>query len=49
MAEDNVTITYNPPSGSTFSVGIYAILVIVTDDAGNIADCEFTVTVSGKG
>ena len=44
--EGNVTITYSIPSGSTFSVGIYAISVIVTDEAGNVADCEFRVRVS---
>ena len=52
IAEDNrggtVTITYSSLSGSAFSVGTSVVKVTATDEAGNIAQCEFTITVSGK-
>ena len=51
-AEDNrgatVAITYSRPSGSAFSVGTSVVKVTATDEAGNIAHCKFTVTVSGE-
>jgi hypothetical protein len=33
------------PSGSTFPVGMTMIAFRATDDAGNVAECSFTVTV----
>ena len=39
---------YSSPPGSAFSVGTSVVEVTATDEAGNIAQCIFTVTVSGK-
>jgi len=42
---ENLTVTFNPASGSTFDVGVTSVTATVTDPAGNTATCEFTVTV----
>jgi len=39
------TVTFDPPSGSTFPVGTTEVLVIVTDACGQAAVCPFKVTV----
>lgn len=47
--EDNcgsVTITSNPPSGSSFPVGVTTVTATATDASGNTATCSFTVTVN---
>jgi hypothetical protein len=41
----DVTITYNPPAGSSFPVGISPVLVTLADSNGNSTNCTFTVTV----
>lgn len=42
---DGVSIESNPPSGSTFQIGMTNITATATDAAGNTSMCEFTVTV----
>jgi hypothetical protein len=43
----NYHVTYNPPSGSSFTLGTKTtVSCIATDDLGNIAACGFSVTVS---
>ncbi len=47
IAEDNcgiASIVCNPPSGSTFS-GTTVVTCTATDNAGNTANCTFTVTI----
>ena len=47
-AADNcsgITVTANPPSGSTFPKGTTTVTATATDAAGNTASCSFTVTV----
>jgi hypothetical protein len=41
----NLTVTFNPPSGSTFPKGTNTVLCTATDTSGNKAICSFTVTV----
>lgn len=41
----NLTVAYNPPSGSCFPVGTNTVQVIATDPCGNSNSCSFTVTV----
>jgi hypothetical protein len=41
----DVTVECVPPSGSTFPIGTTAVTCTATDDAGNTAECSFTVTV----
>jgi hypothetical protein len=48
LATDNcpgVTVACNPPSGSSFPVGITNVTCTATDAAGNAASCSFAVTV----
>ncbi|MEW5701920.1 MAG: HYR domain-containing protein [Candidatus Zixiibacteriota bacterium] len=40
------TLAYNPPSGSTFPVGVDTVWAIGTDAAGNMDSCSFTVTIN---
>ena len=42
----STTISYSKPSGSFFSVGETLVTVTATDNSGNTAICEFTVTVN---
>jgi hypothetical protein len=42
---ENLTVTFVPPSGSTFPVGVSIVTATVTDAGGNQASCTFTVTV----
>ena len=47
-ATDNnpgVTVSCNPPSGSSFSVGTTTVTCTATDAAGNTATCSFAVDV----
>lgn len=47
-ATDNcgaVTVTTNPPSGSTFPVGTTTVTITATDDSGNQSTASFTVSV----
>jgi hypothetical protein len=50
LIQDNVggsiTISCNPPSGSTFPVGDTEVQCTATDEAGNTATASFTVTVN---
>jgi autotransporter-associated beta strand protein len=39
-------VTCNPPSGSTFPLGITTVTCIATDSCGNKTNCSFTVTVN---
>ena len=41
-----VTFSYSPASGSFFPVGIHTVTGTATDQAGNTANCNFTVTVN---
>jgi hypothetical protein len=41
----DVTITYNPPAGTSFPVGITPVQVTLADQNGNSTNCTFTVTV----
>jgi hypothetical protein len=50
-ATDNcsgVTVSANPPSGSTFPVGTTPVEVIATDASGNADTCYFDVTVTNQ-
>ena len=42
-----VTITYTPPSGSLFPIGVTPVQVQAMDVSSNIAQCTFDVTVLG--
>ncbi|HEY3128664.1 MAG TPA: HYR domain-containing protein [Acidobacteriota bacterium] len=47
-AADNcsdVTVDFNPPSGSIFPQGTTTVIATATDASGNTASCSFTVTV----
>lgn len=39
------TVDCNPPSGSSFPLGVTTVRCVATDRAGNTAVCEFDVTV----
>ena len=39
-------VSANPPSGSTFPLGITTVLVSASDTCGNSTNCSFTVTVN---
>ena len=41
----NITITSNFASGSVFPDGVNTVTYTVTDEAGNVTTCSFTVTV----
>ncbi|MBI5214126.1 MAG: HYR domain-containing protein [Ignavibacteriae bacterium] len=43
--DTNLTLTSNPPSGSTFPVGVTTVTCSAQDDAGHSNQCSFTVTV----
>src|SRR5262249_55903408 len=46
MASDTVSVpalSYNPPSGSEFRVGVTPVVVTATDASGNTSRCSFTV------
>jgi len=50
-AADNcspVTVTCNPPSGSSFPIGTTPVSCSATDASNNTASCSFTVTVKKK-
>jgi hypothetical protein len=40
-----VTLSYSPPSGSTFPIGTTTVTCTASDGCGQVATCEFTVTV----
>lgn len=42
----SVTITSNPPSGTSFPKGVTTVTVTATDASGNSSNCAFTVTVN---
>src|SRR5262249_3875163 len=42
------TITFNPASGSLFSLGRAVVNCVAADDKGNTATCVFNVTVVDK-
>lgn len=44
--DSSVTVTCDPPSGSTFVVGHTVVTCSATDTAGNTGTCAFTVTVN---
>jgi hypothetical protein len=50
-ATDNCAVTFTrtagPASGATFPIGTTTVTYRATDEAGNFADCSFTVTVTG--
>jgi hypothetical protein len=41
----DVTVTYEPPSGSAFPIGITTVTCTAVDAAGNTAECQFDVIV----
>ena len=41
----SVTVVCNPPSGSTFPLGITTVICVATDSCGNTASCTFSVDV----
>jgi hypothetical protein len=50
-ATDNcpvVTVTCEPPSGSTFAKGVTTVVCTATDASGNTNRCSFTVTILDK-
>lgn len=46
--ETNVTTTMNKRSGDLFPLGIHEVVYTFEDFSGNIAECTFNVTVTGK-
>lgn len=46
--DPNTTVTYDPPSGSTFPVGTTTVTVTATDAYGNVSTSSFTVTVADR-
>ena len=47
-AGTSVTVNYQPPTGSSFSIGTSVVTVTATDRSGNSDSCIFAVTVNGK-
>jgi uncharacterized repeat protein (TIGR01451 family) len=43
--DPNVRVTFDPPSGSTFTLGETTVTATATDVSGNSASCTFKVTV----
>src|SRR5262249_6344939 len=41
-----VSVTCNPPSGSTFNTGVSTVTCTATDASNNSSSCTFTVTVA---
>ena len=41
----DVTVTYDPPAGTSFPVGTTPVTVTISDTNGNSTNCTFTVTV----
>ena len=42
----SVVVTFDPPSGSQFPIGVTSVTATATDAAGNTAQCSFNVTVN---
>jgi hypothetical protein len=42
----DITVTFNPPVGTAFPVGVTPVTVTATDKDGNTNSCTFTVTVT---
>jgi Peptidase C10 family/HYR domain/Secretion system C-terminal sorting domain len=40
------TITYNPPPGSTFGIGVNTVICYADDGAGNMDTCEFSFVLA---
>ena len=45
-ASPPITLSYSPPSGTCFPVGVNTVQVTATDNCGNVVTCNFTVTVN---
>jgi hypothetical protein len=45
LCDANPLVTCNPPSGSTFALGVTTVSCIATDASRNRSECSFTVTV----
>ena len=43
-----VRLSYNRQSGEFFTIGPNVIVVTGTDPSGNVGQCTFTITVTGK-
>jgi len=43
--DNDVDVVCDPPSGSTFPLGMTEVCCTATDDSGNMAECCFNVTV----
>ena len=43
-----VSLSYNFGSGTFFQIGSNVVVVTGTDPSGNVGQCTFTVTVTGK-
>ena len=39
------SVSYNPPSGTSFEIGTTNVIITVTDNAGNTSTCDFDVTI----
>ncbi len=51
IATDNsgeVTVTCDPPFGSTFNISRTSVMCVANDSSGNEATCQFQVDVKGK-
>ena len=46
IGSTNFTIVCNPPSGSLFAPGTTPVHCVALDDQGNVASCDFTVTIA---
>ena len=47
--DDIVSVTCTPTSAHTFPFGETNVTCQATDEAGNVGNCTFVVTVTGKG
>ena len=46
--DSSPTVTCNPPSGSTFSLGLTRVNCSAEDTAGNVVEDYFNVNISGS-
>jgi len=46
--DPHVVLTFDPPSGSVFPLGVTPVTCMATDGSGNVAECTFPVTVVRK-
>lgn len=46
VCDPSPTVTCAPPSGSIFGIGTTTVQCTARDDAGNVSNCSFTITVN---